>query len=69
VLKISAFLFAALIFFVSFFYQEKKESKPFCKKNCVWRCYDNRILIQIEQALPKAKNVQEGDATMFHIAS
>jgi hypothetical protein len=25
VLKISAFLFAALIFFVSFFYQEKKE--------------------------------------------
>jgi hypothetical protein len=25
-LKISAFLFAALIFFVSFFYQEKKES-------------------------------------------
>jgi len=25
-LKISAFLFAALIFFVSFFYQEKKEN-------------------------------------------
>jgi hypothetical protein len=25
VFKISAFLFAALIFFVSFFYQEKKE--------------------------------------------
>jgi len=37
VLKISAFLFAALIFFVSFFYQEKKENRqnaivnPFCK--------------------------------------
>jgi hypothetical protein len=27
VLKILAFLFAALIFFVSFFYQEKKENK------------------------------------------
>jgi len=26
-LKISAFLFAALIFFVSFFYQEKKENR------------------------------------------
>jgi hypothetical protein len=26
-LKISAFLFAALIFFVSFFYQEKKENE------------------------------------------
>jgi len=28
-LKISAFLFAALIFFVSFFYQEKKENDLF----------------------------------------
>jgi len=27
VLKISAFLFVALIFFVSFFYQEKKENE------------------------------------------
>jgi len=26
-LKFSAFLFAALIFFVSFFYQEKKENE------------------------------------------
>ena len=33
VLKISAFLFAALIFFVSFFYQEKKEN----------RVYENRL--------------------------
>jgi len=28
-LKISAFLFAGLIFFVSFFYQEKKENRVF----------------------------------------
>jgi hypothetical protein len=28
-IKISAFLFAALIFFVSFFYQEKKESRVY----------------------------------------
>jgi len=28
-LKISAFLFEALIFFVSFFYQEKKEIRDF----------------------------------------
>jgi len=34
VLKFSAFLFVALIFFVSFFYQEKKENEgyPFQQK-------------------------------------
>jgi len=32
-LKISAFLFAALIFFVSFFYQEKKENRVLAFKS------------------------------------
>jgi hypothetical protein len=43
-LKISAFLFAALIFFVSFFYQEKKESRVLSNRLKTLR---SKCLIQI----------------------
>jgi len=39
VLKISAFLFAALIFFVSFFYQEKKENSCYFIQLQFYKCY------------------------------
>jgi hypothetical protein len=39
VLEISAFLFAALIFFVSFFYQEKKESKLLISNDSITNCH------------------------------
>jgi len=43
-LKISAFLFEALIFFVSFFYQEKKEIRDF---PITTRCLQMNHLIQL----------------------
>jgi hypothetical protein len=43
-LKISAFLFAALIFFVSFFYQEKKENRDYLKEKSAYLLISSALL-------------------------